>query len=279
MISNILPETSQEMRHTVYNGTVIKIADSVIGKNLAAEVSEIIVKELGEPIREAQFRLTEEQFFQQIGKLRKKFYSEDYFHDKLRQIINHYGFSDREHAFDPMRLRVVAHEGYKNPSAAPVYYGHRDTWYGNPQNQITWWLALHNVEEQDTFVFYPDYFHKAVANDSECFDYDSWTSKSKDLKIGWQNSNSGREALYPQLREDPKSFTRVSFSANKGDILVFAGQHLHQTLKNNTGLTRFSIDFRTVHLEDHEKKIGIHNVDNRSTGSALKGHIWPQEMS
>ena len=45
------------------------------------------------------------------------------------------------------------------------------------------------------------------------------------------------------------------------------------------GATRFSVDFRTVHLGDHRAGLGAPNVDNHSTGSALKDYVRPQGVS
>jgi hypothetical protein len=51
------------------------------------------------------------------------------------------------------------------------------------------------------------------------------------------------------------------------------GAHFHQTRKNATGRTRFSLDFRTVDLADHEAGVGAPNVDNRSTGSTVRDYV------
>jgi hypothetical protein len=42
-----------------------------------------------------------------------------------------------------------------------------------------------------------------------------------------------------------------------------------------SGLTRFSLDFRTVDLKDHKENIGAPNIDNFSRGSAMKQYIYP----
>jgi hypothetical protein len=66
---------------------------------------------------------------------------------------------------------------------------------------------------------------------------------------------------------------RVGFSAGAGDIVLFSGAHFHQTKNNTTGRTRFSLDFRTVDLEDHAAGVGAPNADNRSTGDATRDYV------
>ena len=150
-----------------------------------------------------------------------------------------------------------------------MFYGHRDTWYANPQVMLTWWIPLHDVAPEETFEFMPAAFATAVKNDSEIFDFDAWVRSGQEKRIGWQDPRTGQTERYSQLQESPPG-RRVPFAAHAGDVLLFAAQHLHQTRPNTTGRTRFSIDFRTVHLGDHESGLGPVNVDNRSTGSSLK---------
>ena len=176
-------------------------------------------------------------------------------------LIAEVGFSVESTGFDPARLRVVSHEGDQNPAATAMYYGHRDTWYSNPQSMITWWLPLHNVGAAESFEFFPECFGKAVGNDSEIFNFDRWVEGGSDKLIGWQNANTGLTAQYPQLLEEP-SGTALPVECCRGDILLFAGQHLHRTQKQATHMTRFSLDFRTVDLNDHESGRGAVNVQS-----------------
>ena len=155
-----------------------------------------------------------------------------------------------------------------------MYYGHRDTWYSNPQTMITWWIPLHDVTPDETFEFFPEEFSRPVANDSEVFDFDAWVREGQEKRIGWQNRDTGRTAAYPQLREPPRG-RRIPVACRAGDVLLFSAQQLHQTRGNQTGLSRLSLDFRTVHLGDHAGGIGPVNVDNRSTGSALAQFVAP----
>jgi hypothetical protein len=277
--SRLLPSDNEEVRRSLYRGAIYQLAPTPASQRLVSDVLALLEGELGKggPLREAQFRLSGEDFFRCVGRLRKVLYLEGRFHEAVRALMAEIGFAPPENAFDPLRLRVITHAGRDNPKAAPIYYTHRDTWYSNPQAQVSWWLPLHDVCEEETFVFYPDFFERAVPNESGLFNYDDWIRDKRELKIGWQNPDAGRQSLYPSAPEPEEPGTVRHFSCRAGEILFFAGAHLHQTRGHHSGRTRFSVDFRTVHLGDYQRGLGAPNVDNRSTGSALQDYLHPNQ--
>jgi ectoine hydroxylase-related dioxygenase (phytanoyl-CoA dioxygenase family) len=269
-----LPEPNDAARTALYEGRVFMLSAFPETLQLAACVRERLVENLGSDFRHTQFQVSPDEYFARIGVLRKQIYTAPHFHKLVEAIIRATGFELSETAYDPARLRVVAHAGHENPAAAPVYYGHRDTWYSNSQSMITWWIPLHDVTAAESFEFYPDDYLRPVMNDSERFDFDEWVSEGQEKRIGWQRRETGLTATYPELRETPQGH-RCPVEARTGELLLFSGQHLHQTQKNMTGQTRFSLDFRTVHVNDHKSGVGAPNVDNRSTGSSLVQYIRP----
>jgi hypothetical protein len=48
---------------------------------------------------------------------------------------------------------------------------------------------------------------------------------------------------------------------------------LHSSVPNTSGVTRFSIDFRTVHIDDVNNKGGAVNQDSESTGTTLRDFL------
>jgi hypothetical protein len=276
MLRHDLPATNDQCRQDLYRGTLFLLEQTPATRALVADAVDAIARELGpDDVRLAQFRLDDAEFFTRVGRLRKLLYTAPQYHDAVRRVVRSCGFDPGRLAFDPIRLRVVTHRGYEDPRAAPIYYAHRDTWYAHSQAEITWWLPLHDVTQEETFVFYPDWFDRPVSNNSECFDYEAWTRHGASLRIGWQDREHGRQHLYPGHTGELQPGREVCFSARAGQVLLFAGAHFHQTRKNDTGRTRFSIDFRTVDLNDHEQGLGAPNVDNRSTGSALGDYVRP----
>jgi hypothetical protein len=265
-----LPTDNTAARQALYDGDLYLLSANCESRTLIESIQLEIDAILGSdgPVRTAQFRLSEGEFFERMGRLRKHFYTSVQYHELVYRLLASLDFIPVQNTFDPIRLRVVAHQGHTNPAAAPVYYGHRDTWYSNPQSMITWWIPLHDLGAEETFEFFPEEFTRPVQNDSEVFDFDAWVHDGQNRRIGWQNANTGLIDRYPQLLEEPRG-RRIPVVCRAGEILLFSAQHLHQTRPNMTGRTRFSIDFRTVHLVDHEAGSGARNVDNRSTGSSL----------
>jgi hypothetical protein len=224
-------------------------------------------------VRLAQAALSGDEFFRRVGEVRRSLYLDPASHAAVGRLLTELGLDPSRSAFDPVRLRVVNHEGHKNPAASAVYYAHRDTWYAHPQALIVAWVPLHDVVEDETFVFYPDWFDRPAPNDSEVFDYDAWVAKGWSLKIGWQDPRAGLDARYPRMTGPLESPRAVGFSARAGDVLLFSGAHLHETRRHALGRTRFSLDVRVVDLDDHARGLGAPNADNRSRGSSVPDYV------
>ena len=64
-----------------------------------------------------------------------------------------------------------------------------------------------------------------------------------------------------------------------GGVINFSGQHLHSSVINNSGRTRFSIDFRTVNVDDAIARREAANVDAACTGSAFGDFIRVADFS
>jgi hypothetical protein len=58
-----------------------------------------------------------------------------------------------------------------------------------------------------------------------------------------------------------------------GGIIIFSGATMHSTVPNDTGKTRFSIDFRTVNLDDLLNRVGAPNLDSACTGTPMKDYL------
>ena len=77
----------------------------------------------------------------------------------------------------------------------------------------------------------------------------------------------------PKLQEDIKLEPNVTVVTPPGGMLLFAAAHLHSSIPNQTGETRFSIDFRVVNRKDLRARDGAPNVDSRCTGSPINDYL------
>ncbi|MFI5719796.1 phytanoyl-CoA dioxygenase family protein [Nocardia sp. NPDC051750] len=264
-----------ELRRKLYGGTVFLLPATTASRLLVDYARDCLDEEVGPDPRTCHERYGDEELFERVGRVRRRIYTEPTGQRLLRETAASAGFPAAETAFDPARLRAIIHGAADNPRAAPVYYPHRDTWYGHPGAVVTIWTALDDLDPAETFVFYPERFDRPVANDSEIFDYDDWVSRGWSLKIGWQDRNASLTARYPQVVGREDYGPAAGFSCRAGEILLFSGSHFHRTLRQDRGLSRFSLDARMVHLGDYAAGAGAPDSDNRSRGSAVPDYIQP----
>lgn len=262
-------------RKEIFEGTVFLTPSTATSLNFASKINQLISEVLEIPeIRNAHRCLDPQDFFERIGKLRRIIYLEQEYQNLTFDILEACGIDRDKCAFDPFRLRVVTPNGHLNKRAAPVYFPHRDTWYAHPQSLIVLWIPLHDLNEEETFVFYPDYYQREVPNNSEVFDYSDWIKEGPELKIGWQNKDTGLTGDYSRSNPEFDAGEGIGFSTKAGQHLFFAGAQFHKTLPQNTTKTRYSLDVRFVHLDDLSSGLCAPNVDNRSRGSTLKDYIY-----
>ena len=272
MFEDRLPEGSLALREALFDGRTFLLRGSEASHGLIRDAWARIEDSFSGVggAAHAQFELSGGAFFERVKILRREFFCDPEWHQAMARVVEARGFDVEALRFDPLRLRVVMSGGHRNAAAAPVYATHRDTWYGHPPALVTWWLALHETEQKESFVFYPEVFDKAVANDSETFDYREWVKDGPDLRIGWQDVSAGRTAGFPAWTGGAGETLgpEIGFRADAGDELLFAGAHLHRTLGHDSGRTRFSFDFRFVEARDLESGRGAPRVDDRSQGAA-----------
>lgn len=271
------PDSDADLRRALYSGTVFLLPATESSLRLVDYARASLESELGPDPRTAHERYDDAELFDRIGRVRKHVYTEPAAQCLLRDTAAAVGFAPDQTAFDPARLRAILHDAQHNPRAAPVYYPHRDTWYGHPGSVVTIWTALDDLTPAETFVFYPDRFTEPVPNDSEIFDYDDWVSRGWSLKIGWQDRDASLTARYPQVTGATEFGPESGFACRAGEVLLFSGSHFHRTLPQH-GLSRFSLDARLVHLGDHAAGLTAPDVDNRSRGSAVPDYIQPGEL-
>jgi hypothetical protein len=267
------PPDGAGLRRALYAGRVFLLPPTSASLALVDLARARLREELGADPRSAHERFEDAALFERIGRVRRAIYTEPVGHTLLQAMAASVGFDAERTAFDPARLRAVIHGAADNPRAAPVYYPHRDTWYGHPQSVVTIWTALDDLDPGETFVFYPRRFDVAVANDSQTFDYDAWVAQGWSLKVGWQDRDASLRAHYPGALGAEDYGPAEGFRCAAGAVLLFSGSHFHRTLPQRHGRSRFSLDARLVHLDDHARGLGAPNVDGRSRGSALRDYV------
>jgi hypothetical protein len=259
--------TTGDFRHAIYNGSIFRLPPTTETNDLVAHISGLLEQEFG-PLASVHARFDFASMKQPLSTLRAKLTAEPCYTETLAAIAAVAG-APSELAFDPLRLRCVLPGNHLNKGSEVAYAAHRDTWYGNPQSQVNFWIPLRDATEEQTFMFFPEFFNVPVPNTSNAFRYNDWMEEH-----GWQGSRSDSPVTFPAPLQTPMNGR--AFSAKAGEIIVFSAAHLHQTVKNNSAITRFSLDFRAVHLADHAARRGAPNADNASVPGALRDYLFPR---
>jgi len=177
--------------------------------------------------------------------------------------------------FDVPRLRTMAHGEYMKVGLALQFHPHRDTWFSAPFAQLNWWLPVYEIESENSMAFHPRYFDAPIENSSSIYDYDVWTQTGRQ-QASQQVKEETRKQPEPleQLELEPQ----VRVVTPVGGVLVFSAAQLHSTVPNTTDRTRFSIDFRTVNLDDLLDDRAAPNVDAACTGTTLRDFVRASDL-
>lgn len=262
----------------ILDGTVVRLRDCAAGARLAARARTLLARILTAPDqsetdpRDFQFLIHPDEFLQRVDEARAAIRADATIHRLVAELFGATACAGMR--FDAVRLRAVQHGAHVIPAAAPAYYVHRDTWYANSPAQWNWWLPVYDVEPAQGFAIFPEYFRRPVDNDSGEFDLADWEASG-----GFQaRSPIGRVFPRAKCAEFPAAVTPAEYFLNQdsisgsgpaGSVVIFAAAHLHGTLPNLSGRTRFSLEIRTVRDADLALGRRAPDPDNRSRGSTL----------
>lgn len=215
----------------------------------------------------AQFALPVDEYAAILSSLKPEFIHHPESKRLLAAVLTERGCDPERTYFDVPRLRTSTSHGYLTTGIAYAWHPHRDTWYSAPLAQVNHWLPVYEVSAENAMAFHPEYFDRAVANDSEVYNYYEWNAKHRAAAA----SNVGKESRpLPGPTEPVDLSSSVVFVPPVGGVIHFSGHQLHSSVPNTTGKTRFSIDFRTVDVDDILDGRGAHNVDGKCTGSSIR---------
>jgi hypothetical protein len=193
----------------------------------------------------------------------------------IPQIMTALGVDIERTYFDVPRMRSAYPSDYLTAGIAYAFHPHRDTWYSAPQCQINWWLPIYDLAPNNCLAFYPHHFDHPVENNSEIYNYYRWNATSRRAAAGNVKTDS-RPQPKPQ---GPVIGPDIRLLCPPGGLIVFAGAQLHATVENTSGIARYSIDFRTVHIDDVTAKTGAPNIDSRCTGTTMRDYIRCSDLA
>jgi hypothetical protein len=185
--------------------------------------------------------------------------------DLVRDIIRQVGFRAEETHYDVPKPRTSFPVGHLTTGIAFAFPWHRDVWYSAPAQQINWWLPVFAASPDNSMSFDLESFDQAVPNSSASFDY----YKNNAGRFNTAKQVGQEEQARPGAFEHKPNHDLVVLPA-PGAVLLFSGAQLHTSIPNTSGRARFSVDFRTVDVNDLKLGRGAPLVDVNCTGTAIR---------
>lgn len=218
----------------------------------------------------AQFSLPVEKYVEVLTRLKPQFIHHPKCKELLPGILRELGCDPAKTYFDVPRMRTATSSEYLTAGIAYAFHPHRDTWYSAPMCQINWWIPMYDIDPRNAMAFHLRYWARAVRNGSAEYNYAEWNRESRKNAAQHITADTRKQ---PRPEEPVKVDPQVRLICPAGGLIVFSGAHLHSTVPNTSGRTRFSIDFRTVNLDDATIDGGAPNVDSASTGTTMGDYL------
>jgi hypothetical protein len=223
----------------------------------------------------AQESMPAERYVEILAELKPKFIHHPRAKELIAGLLSELGVDIERTYFDVPRLRTMAHGEYLKAGLAYQFHAHRDTWFSAPRQQLNWWLPVYAIESENSMAFHPQYFDEAIRNSSAGYNYEEW-SKTGRKQAAKQVTQETRKQ--PQPEEPLELEPDVRVVTPPGGTLVFSAAQLHSTVPNTTSRTRFSIDFRTVNVDDLIEGVAAPNVDSECTGTTLRDFLRASDL-
>jgi len=194
----------------------------------------------------------------------------------IRELLAELGYDLEKTYFDVPRMRTAFPGDYLKSGIAYAFHPHRDTWYSAPFCQINWWMPFYELNADNCMALHPHYWDRPVKNGSSRYNYYKWNLDSRHNAAQHVKSDT---RVQPHPEEPMQLDPQVRLVSNVGGIFQFSAAQMHSTVPNCSAVARYSIDFRTVHLDDVVQHRGAPNVDSACTGTTMGDYLRATDLS
>jgi hypothetical protein len=265
------PRSDEAWRNMIYDGGIIILSPTP--EMLAVvEHTRRMVEDAFAPLdpRRAHETLPVERCVEILSVLKPTYIHHPRTKELIQHALNAFGCSPEKTYQDVPRLRCAFPKDYLTTGIAYAHHPHRDTWYSAPMCQFNWWAPIYEFVAENGMAFHPRYWNLGVKNGSGDFNYYRWNAESRKNAA----QHIGRDTRVQPHAEEPLELEpETRFVVPPGGVIIFSGAQLHSTVPNTTNQVRWSIDFRTVNLDDVINKRGAPNRDSASTGTSLRDFL------
>jgi hypothetical protein len=227
--------------------------------------------------RTAQDHMAVGDYAALLGELKPKFIHHPESKRHIQNMLEDLGCDLERSYFDVPRMRSSTSGGYLTTGIAYAWHPHRDTWYSAPTCQINWWTPIYDIESENAMAFHPRYWSVGVKNSSAGYNYYTWNKLHRGADVAKLTKEDPRPL--PRATETLEFDPQIRLICPPGGVIMFSAAQMHSSVPNTSGLTRFSIDFRTVHLDDVVARRGAPNADAECTGTVMRDFLRGSDFS
>jgi hypothetical protein len=271
------PFTDDERRRRLYEGQLFVYSPRRSALALTT-FAKGLIEEAFAPFdpRTAQHEMEVDRYAGILNKLKPAFIHHPDSKRLVQELLADLGCDPEKTYFDVPRMRSSTSSGYLTTGIAYAWHPHRDTWYSAPHCQINIWTPIYEIASENAMAFHPRYFSQGVANDSAGYNYYQWNKLHRGDHIAGYTNTDPRPL--PKATEAIEMDPQLRVVVPVGGVLIFSGAQMHSSVPNTSGVTRFSIDFRTVHLDDLAGHRGAPNVDSDCTGTTIRDYLRAKDF-
>ena len=205
-----------------------------------------------------------------IDELQRRVRSDPHVKRLFRAALEHVGLDPARGYWDSIALRVVLPvEGDAERQIGRLGL-HRDTWSSNVPQQTNWWTTIRPLTAERTIALYPGYWSRPIANTSADWDLDAIRERRR------KGERDEDLPIVPEPTEPVDENSELRIVIEPGDLLCFSGAHLHASVPNVSGEARFSVELRTVNIDDFRRNLGAPALDGRASKTPLE---WFRSMT
>jgi len=271
------PMSNDARRKELYAGSIFfhkPCSGSIKLCDLARKLTEEVFKPF-DP-RKIQESMPAERVAEILAVLKPKFIHHVKSKEFIQEMLGELGCDLGKTYFDVPRMRTAFPGDYLKSGIAYAFHPHRDTWYSAPFCQINWWMPMYPINAENCMAIHPRYWSQPLRNGSSQYNYYKWNLESRQTAAQHVKSDT---RIQPKPEEPVELDPQFRLICKPGDVYQFSAAQLHSTVPNTSDLTRYSIDFRTVHLDDVWSRTGAPNIDSACTGTTMVDYLRGTDLS
>ena len=269
--------TDDARRKNLYKGSLFVQSPSPCALKLC-QLAKDMIEEAFHPLDPLTLHQTlpVEHCVEKLAVLKPQFIHHQKAKEYIQGMLAEAGCDLEKTYFDVPRLRTAFPGDYLKSGIAYAFHPHRDIWYSAPVCQINWWMPVYPLSSKNCMAIHPGYWDHPLKNSSSTYNYQKWNLESRQNAAQHIKTDT---RVQPKPEEPVQMEPQLRLVSEVGGAFLFSAAQLHSTVPNTSPHIRYSIDFRTVHLEDVLNRVGAPNIDSACTGTTMYDYLRGTDLS